>query len=94
MFSQPFGLNKPSVAVPGPICPDSIALHLKSDWVPKLAYNMRMDSSFLKDASEGASATEAGTEFLRGIVQGKKLNSFFRSFFFSLVNFIKRILTF
>ena len=33
-----------------------------------------MDSSFLKDASEGASATEAGREFHNGIVCGKKLN--------------------
>ena len=33
-----------------------------------------MDSSFLKDASEGASATEAGREFHNGIACGKKLN--------------------
>ena len=33
-----------------------------------------MDSPFLKDASEGASATEAGREFHNGIVRGKKLN--------------------
>ena len=33
-----------------------------------------MDSPFLKDASEGASATEAGREFHNGIVRGKKLH--------------------
>ena len=32
-----------------------------------------MGSPFLKDASEGASAIEAGREFHRGIVRGKKL---------------------
>ena len=33
-----------------------------------------MDSPFLKDTSEGASATEAGREFQSGTVRGKKLN--------------------
>ena len=33
-----------------------------------------VDSPFLKDASEGASATEAGREFHNGIVRGEKLN--------------------
>ena len=33
-----------------------------------------MDSPFLKDASEGASATEAGRVFHNGIVRGKNLN--------------------
>ena len=33
-----------------------------------------MNSSFLKDASEGTSASEAGTEFHRGTFQGNKLN--------------------
>ena len=33
-----------------------------------------MDSPFLKDAAEGASATEAEREFHNGIVRGEKLN--------------------
>ena len=33
-----------------------------------------MGSPFLKDASEGASTTEAGREFHNGIVRGKRLN--------------------
>ena len=32
-----------------------------------------MDNPFLKDASEGASATVAGREFHKGTVRGKKL---------------------
>ena len=44
------------------------------DLAPTLIYTEMGASSFMKDASEGASATEAGKDFHRGTVLGKKLN--------------------
>ena len=66
--------NLPSVAVTGPYDPNSTALYL-DELLNKWAFNILESgvSPFLKDPKEGASATDARSEFHKGMVQGKKL---------------------
>ena len=62
------------MAVTGPFDPDSTAPYL-DELLNKRALNILESgvSPFLKDPKEGASATDAGSEFHKGMVQGKKL---------------------
>ena len=74
-FGSPSMTYRPSVAEPGPLRPrqySSSLCVLISDRAPTLIYTQMVASCFLKDTSEGASATEDGKKFHRGTVLGEK----------------------